>query len=198
MAKAVVRFSRNFATRLSIRRKPGRGGLLSMVKKKIAAVVLLVLLPLATLSAASGLTSGFRGIVTRLFTRNRILQPDSESAFVESARKGDLAAVKKSLASGMNPNTRDPRDEESATVLMVAAMAGKANVVRTLLDSGADVGGRSVDGRTALTWAAWIGSNSIANDLMAHNADVNAADSWGATPLMFALARSHKDTATIL
>ncbi len=58
--------------------------------------------------------------------------------------------------------------------------------VRTLLDRGADVNGRSDDGATALLWAAYGNDVSIVELLIRAGADVNATNDLRMTPLSLA------------
>src|SRR5258706_14900013 len=66
----------------------------------------------------------------------------SSSALIKAAREGNLNAVKSLMNSGSDPNTRDQRDTEKSTVLMVAAFGGRTNVVEFLIERGADVDAR--------------------------------------------------------
>lgn len=111
---------------------------------------------------------------------------DKES-FIESARRGDLEGVKSFLDSGLDPNTRDPRDKENSTVLMVAAMVGQTKVIELLLDHRADVDARTNHGRTALMWGAWRGRNEAVKALLAKGADINAVDDAGVSALFLSI-----------
>ena len=62
----------------------------------------------------------------------------TEAALIDSARTGNETAVRQLLNSGLSPNTRDSRDKENSTVLMVAAMAGQTAIIRILTAAGAD------------------------------------------------------------
>jgi len=117
-----------------------------------------------------------------------------EVAFIESARQGDEAGVRNFLGLGMSPNTRDPRDQENSTVLMVAAMAGQINVVKTLAGAGADVNATTSQGRTALMFASWKGQTQSVQTLLSNGANVNAQDSRGATALHYAISERHPET----
>src|SRR5689334_17643327 len=68
--------------------------------------------------------------------------------FINAVRKGDRSLVKQLLDSGVNPNAVDPSDEDQATALMVAGMAGQTNIGRLLLEKGASVEGKSKTGGT--------------------------------------------------
>ncbi len=70
----------------------------------------------------------------------------SEDAFLDRIRKGDVIAVKLFLTAQMSPDTKD---NQGLTALMWASYQGKSEIVKTLLDKGADVnapGGSSLSG----------------------------------------------------
>ena len=83
----------------------------------------------------------------------------------------------------------DPR-----TPLMLAAMIGNINVVRLLLENGANVNARVTQinivtntGNTALIMASIAQRDEIVRMLVSHGADVNAANSDGETALTLAV-----------
>ncbi len=60
----------------------------------------------------------------------------SEREFLKRVKDADLAAVELFLASKMNV---DARDQEGQTALMIAASEGHNEIVRLLVEHGADV-----------------------------------------------------------
>jgi len=73
---------------------------------------------------------------------------DEDERLFRAARDGDLAGVERSLAAGGGVNDAAPIDGKTA--LFRAAVFGHADVVRTLLQHGADQERRGNDGRTVL------------------------------------------------
>lgn len=73
---------------------------------------------------------------------------DEEERLFRAARHGDRAAVERSIAAGGRVNAASPVDQKTA--LFRAAVFGHAEVVRVLLEHGADPEARGADGRTAL------------------------------------------------
>lgn len=121
-----------------------------------------------------------------------------EVTFIEAARQGDNTTVAKFLAAGLDVNLIDKRDDERSTILMVAAMAGKTDTVKLLLDHGAAINAKTKKGRTALTWASWRGMTDTVRVLLAAGADINSRDSMGSTPLTFAVSRNRTETVAVL
>ena len=73
---------------------------------------------------------------------------DEDERLFRAARHGDGVAVARSLDAGAGVNDESPVDRKTA--LFRAAVFGHAEVVRLLLDRGADPQARGSDGRTAL------------------------------------------------
>jgi len=78
-------------------------------------------------------------------------------------------------------------DKDGDTALMWASMYGHIEVVKLLLEAGADVNAKTIDGDTALKWASDYGHTEIVKLLLEAGADVNAKDKWGNTALVKAI-----------
>jgi ankyrin repeat protein len=78
--------------------------------------------------------------------------------------------------------------------LVLAAGEGRLEIVRYLLDEGADLNARELHGNTALAEATYYSHVSIIKELLLRGADVNAVTENG-TALDIALSR--KDSATV-
>ncbi len=92
-------------------------------------------------------------------------------AFVESAKNGNLTAVKLFLAAGMDPNVKD---ESENTAMIYAAGNGHTAVVEALLKAKARVNERNEGGYTALSWAASDGHKDVLRLLLESGADNKA------------------------
>ena len=77
-------------------------------------------------------------------------------------------------------------DKWGHTLLIMAVVLGHAEIVRALLDKGADANVKDDNGMTPLMWAAYWGRSDIVRTLMDRNADVNAQAKGGSTALMWA------------
>jgi hypothetical protein len=85
-------------------------------------------------------------------------------------------------------------DEE----LFDAVKKGDTAKVKKLLEKGADVNARDIDGSTALHIAARFGHVEVAELLISHGADVNAKSNYGLTPLYDAARKGHASVAELL
>jgi ankyrin repeat protein len=101
----------------------------------------------------------------------------TEHAFVESARNGNTTTVALFLDAGMNP---DVKDSNGQTALIAAATAGHIEVVRLLLDKGAQVDSL---GSQLLQDAATKGQTNLVQILIEKGVDANAQDGVGYTAL---------------
>ncbi|XP_044764467.1 ankyrin-3-like [Coccinella septempunctata] len=70
------------------------------------------------------------------------------------------------------------------TALHEATKAGRLDIIKTLLDNGADVEARDEAGQTPLHWAVRFHSSmDLVKTLVESGADVNSKDEYGCTPL---------------
>jgi outer membrane protein assembly factor BamB len=89
---------------------------------------------------------------------------DPSADLLAAARKGDLAAVRKHLDSGADPNART---EYGASALHFAADRGHLDVVRLLLDRKADPNAKDTFySATPLTWAVMRGHPKVVGALI--------------------------------
>ena len=118
------------------------------------------------------------------------LDPQDRNAFfVHFARTGDVAAVERELAAGIDINVRDNLGQ---TALIAAVSHSLLPVVNVLLQHHADANAADNSGWAPLHYAAYFGAGSEVMDaLVAGGADVNLRNDRGITPLYFATAAAH-------
>lgn len=111
---------------------------------------------------------------------------------IDMVRNGNEASLRMALANGVSP---DEANEVGFTSLMAAAERGSQQLVRILLDAGADVNAAtsrkvsSARGSTALISAVAKGHMDIVRLLVEAGANVNAETTWGESPLYEATRR---------
>src|SRR5689334_3376711 len=103
-----------------------------------------------------------------------------EEAIFSEIDAGNVEAVSRLLASGVNINIRN---NKGLTPLMAAAFVGSTPIARLLITRGADVRARYQSGDTALHVAVIRGKRDTAELLIAGGADVNARNGGNLTPL---------------
>lgn len=92
---------------------------------------------------------------------------------------GNQSALKQHIAAGSNINEKDPFGGSSP--LISAAVFGKPEEARILLEAGADVNFQNNDGSTALISAAFFGHPEIVEMLLEKGADKSIRNKFGAT-----------------
>jgi ankyrin repeat protein/L-ascorbate metabolism protein UlaG (beta-lactamase superfamily) len=90
-----------------------------------------------------------------------------------------------------DPALLNSLDENNMTPLNTAALNGHPELVKVLLEKGADISIGDMDNSQPIHCAAISGNIEVAELLLAHGADVNEKDYNGATPLTFATGRGH-------
>lgn len=98
-----------------------------------------------------------------------------------AAKTGDVEALKLHLSDGADPNVTDPKF--GVTALSWAALEGKEEIAELLIEAGADIGAKNLDGATPLHAAAFMGQLEIVKLLLDYGADVAAKTLNGETPL---------------
>lgn len=86
-----------------------------------------------------------------------------------AAREGNLEEVNRQLAWGVNPNSHHLITRD--TSLIGAAVNGHADVVKLLIEKGADVNVRAIYGRTPLYTAFDKGDVEMGRILLEHGAE---------------------------
>lgn len=165
---------------------PRRGGVLRNMAFFAAALFLTMLLMLAfkicqdAWHAEFGLSAAHRMIFA-----------------AEQGDKAMFAAVK-----NQGKTISDKRIGSAAVVaytpLMGAALNGRDEMVKFLLDEGVDLNKREWFGHTALMLAVKSGSVGAVRQLLDAGADVHTGNVYGHTALMFAAMRGRTDMAELL
>ena len=90
------------------------------------------------------------------------------------------------------------RNEHGMTALMRAAYHGRVQMVRVLLEHGADPNVTRNDNFTALSLAAFFGHAEIVDILIGHGANPDVSTRFNTSPYIWAKARSFSDVARAL
>ena len=113
-----------------------------------------------------------------------------ETALVEAVDCGDLLLFS---SEGPGHFKANPRDQHGRTFYQRSL-----EVVKVLIDRGADVNAKDEKGETTLMYAARSGNLEVVKFLVDKGADVNAKDSNGATALSIASANYRPKTVEYL
>lgn len=114
----------------------------------------------------------------------------------QAAKDGDIARVTQLLDQGTDLSELDEAGEPA---LIIASLAGHADVVALFLDRGADIEIRNKGGLTALHAAAYAGNLEVVKRLVAEGADVNDRKNfYQMSPLHGAAEEGHTEVAAFL
>jgi len=119
-----------------------------------------------------------------------------ETPVMVCARTGNVETVKLLLSHGADPNAKET--QQGQTALMRAVAEKHPEVVRELIDRGADVRARSKGGFTALLFAGQQGELASARMLLAAGADVNEKTPTNGTALVVAAASGREEFGIFL
>jgi ankyrin repeat protein len=114
-------------------------------------------------------------------------------SFAQATMDGNLHRMRLLHFAGADINARG----KSVMPLFLAAGEGKLEVVRYLLDEGANINAREDWGSTALIEAASYGHIDVIKELLLRGADINAMSEQG-TALDIATIRKHTAAADLL
>jgi ankyrin repeat protein len=92
----------------------------------------------------------------------------------------NMEAVKQHIAAGTDLNEKDPFGGSSP--LISAAVFGKTDMAKVLIDAGADLNFQNKDGSTALHTSAFFCRPEIVKLLLDKGADKTLKNNFGATP----------------
>jgi len=115
--------------------------------------------------------------------------------FLQALWREDLPAVRDYLKRGVNPNQSTL---DGTKPLLIAAKKRNPELLKPLIENGAEVDGRDENGLTALMWAASMGLEDNVGILIQAGANINGKDNSGLTPLMWATIQGHPRVVEIL
>jgi RNA polymerase sigma factor (sigma-70 family) len=114
--------------------------------------------------------------------------PRTETRLIVAATRRDITAVNEFIAAGdeVNVISRDGNDAPALVYATRVPQDQDYDIVKALLDAGANVNGRNAGGYTALMWAVRQDSPRTVQLLLSRGADVMIANTRGESALDFA------------
>ena len=112
-----------------------------------------------------------------------------------AARQGDVEGVKKSLAQGALPNSRN---RQGKTALMMAIEKNQTAIFQLMLDAGTDVNLASLEKVTPLIAASYAGQVDMVKKLIAKGAKLEEEDRLHKSALVYAAGMGHHEVIDVL
>jgi hypothetical protein len=120
----------------------------------------------------------------------------SAEKIVDAAKNGDLKQVQEILK--INPAKINATDEDNYTALHWACMRAHWDVVRYLVEKGANLQTKGDDGGTPLNWAVHHDNVEIIRLMLENRAKLNSQNQWGMTELHTAIWRGNTNVIEYL
>ena len=98
----------------------------------------------------------------------------------------------------LNPDLNPPTFDSQITPLHMAAWLGASEIVRMLLERGADIRVKSKMGVSPLCAAALTGKRDTLKILISYGPDLDTPDNFGSTPLLESIRREFVDCVSLL
>ncbi|MDA8576048.1 ankyrin repeat domain-containing protein, partial [Candidatus Marinamargulisbacteria bacterium] len=121
-----------------------------------------------------------------------------KNKLIQAINQKNIQIIEESLRKNENVYINDPLTPNGSTALMIAAQKGHEEIVKLLLEKGADANLAQNNGCTALMLAAGVGNNNIVELLLEKGADANLAHNNGWTALMIAAQDGYKNIVELL
>ena len=132
--------------------------------------------------AWTSLTAGQSGLAQTANT------PGFNAQLIVAARQADMEGIKKSLAQGAAPNSRNRLGK---TPLYFAVEKNRLDIVQLMLDAGADVNLASLEKVTPLIAASYAGNVKIVELLLSKNPRLEETDRMHKSALVYAAGMGH-------
>jgi ankyrin repeat protein len=148
-------------------------------------------------ACAIGATARLRDLLAEDRSRANAFASDGFTPLGLAAFFGHFDLVRLLLANAADPN-QSAHNSTRVAPLHSGVAGGNVEIVRALLDAGADVHPRQEGGFTPLHSAASEGDEEVVRLLLAHGADRDARSDGGKTPADLARERGHEKIAALL
>ena len=119
---------------------------------------------------------------------------ENERRLLDAVEGGQVEEIRYIIGNGTLPDTV----VDGWTALEKASIDNRCDVIKVLVESGADPNRADEDGFMCLYWTAKNGHADASETLIACGAHYNKADKYGSTPLHYAAQSGHKDVVGVL
>lgn len=133
------------------------------------------------------LYGGLQYLVRQLYTKNTDTQP-----FMDACRLNDIHSVRALLTRSYDtPSLISAKNKNGETALMAACKDGFVEIVKALLEAGADTSDQNVLGYSSIIFAARTGKHQVLAVLLRAGVDPNSTGNDGRTAAHWAAHHGH-------
>lgn len=145
----------------------------------------------------SGYTALFMSAIMKRFDIVKMLkQNKAKTDFFTEIAIGDIKTISKYLEEGININSVS---EHGHQALMLAAHQGHVEIIKLLIDKGANINGKhKISGNTALIGAVFQGNKDIVKLLIEAKVDINLKNNDGKSALDMAKLQGNMEIINLL
>ena len=129
-------------------------------------------------------------------SKEKTYSPSAGSLLIDAAKAGNRSIVLTALQSQADPNTSE--STYGWTALHYAASAGNIEMMKALIDAGANINAQNKEGHTPLYKAVWNSRIAAVQELISSKANVNLPCNVGNTPLHSAVIAANVDIIIML
>ena len=128
--------------------------------------------------------------------KGQLISEDVKSQFLSHVQSGNTAQINVMLDN--MPFIHSVKDSQGWSPLHWAAYEENTEIIKLLLDRGADIKARNNGGDTPLHWAVYVGKTEIVQLLLDRGADIEAKNNLGDTSLHKAVKNGSTETVQLL
>jgi len=118
--------------------------------------------------------------------------------FIKAASDGDISLINIYFENELNIDLDNSYNPKNRNALMEASYNGHIEIVKLLLERGANVNTKNKYGETALILSAGSYNKEVVACLLQNGADVNATDIWRENALLNSVANGHAENVKLL
>ncbi len=122
-------------------------------------------------------------------------QPAAGRDLLAAAERGDIAAMRRLIASGAPV---DAADDSKRTPLLAAVATDRFEAARLLIEAGADINAQAVNMDTPWLLAGALGRTDMLRQMLSRRPDFSVRNRFGGNALIPACERGHVETVRLL
>lgn len=136
-------------------------------------------------------------LIILILSANVLFGSEMEN-LIKAIKDGNTQSVKQSISKKLKVNSSDNSSRYETTPLLYAISNGNLEIIKLLVDSGADVNKADITGLTPLMMASSTGKIDVVSYLIKKGTKVKAVDNKGYTSLSYAIVNDNIEGVDLL